>query len=73
MTPRTLPPIDWDPATPSYRAQLAPAGVRVQPPVIPGLLVIERSDPDVWVEWRRVCAIQERRAARACETSGFHQ
>ena len=57
-----LPPIPWDPTIP--KRPLPPRGVRVQPPVIPGLLVIERSDPDVWVEWRRVCAIQERRAAQ---------
>ena len=59
MTARTLPPLQWDPTIP--RRPLPPAGVRVQPPVIPGLLVIERSDPAVWVEWRRVCAIQEQR------------
>ena len=60
-----LPPLAWDPATPSYRTQLAPVGVHVQPPTIPGLLVIERSDPAVWVEWRRVVSIHERRATLA--------
>ena len=60
---RDLPPLAWDPNTPSYLPR-APQGVHVQPPAIPGLLVIERSDPDVWVEWRRVSAIQERRPAR---------
>lgn len=59
MTARTLPPLAWDPSIP--RRPLPPRGVRVQPPAIPGLLVIERSDPEVWVEWRRVSAIQERR------------
>lgn len=58
---RDLPPIPWDPTIP--RRPLAPRGVRVQPPAIQGLLVIERDDPDVWVEWRRVSAIHERRAA----------
>ena len=61
-----LPPLAWDPATPSYlrHTQAPPAGVRVQPPAIPGLLVIERSDPTVWVEWRRVCDIHARRPVR---------
>lgn len=56
-----LPPLPWDPTIP--RRPLAPRGVRVQPPAIPGLLVIERSDPGVWVEWLRVSAIHDRRIA----------
>ena len=59
MIARTLPPIPWDPTIP--KRPLPPRGVRVQPPAIPGLLVIERDDPGVWVEWRRVSAIQGRR------------
>ena len=62
MIARTLPPLAWDPTIP--RRPLPPQGVHIQPPVIPGLLVIERSDPGVWVEWRRVCSIHERRAAQ---------
>lgn len=58
---RDLPPIAWDPTTP--RHSIAPRGVRVQPPAIQGLLVIERDDPEVWVEWRRVSAIHDRRIA----------
>ena len=56
---KTLPPLPWDPTIP--KRPLIPRGVRVQPPAIPGLLVIERSDPAVWIEWRRVSAIQGRR------------
>jgi hypothetical protein len=62
MIARTLPTLAWDPTIP--RRPLPPQGVTVQPQRIPGLLVIERDDPDVWIEWRRVCAIHERRAAQ---------
>ena len=61
MIARTLPPLPWDPTIP--RRPLAPRGVRVQPTAIQGLLVIERDDPEVWIEWRRVSAIHDRRIA----------
>lgn len=49
---KDLPPIPWDPTIKS--APLPPRGVTVQKTTIPGLLVIERNDPEVWREWERI-------------------